>query len=165
MNREIAFKRWFEGSKVVDAGGKPLVVYHGTNAEFNAFDLGKAGSNNDTGMWGTGFYFSPSQKMSRGYGIRLKALYISLKNPLVVKGVSHLPQEFKPAKETHGDAGLDASSSLRVRLITAGYDGVMHYEIGDKVKLSQVIAFYPEQIKSATGNCGTFDPTNPSIFA
>lgn len=30
-----AFKRWFGDSKVVDAEGKPLVVYHGTNASFD----------------------------------------------------------------------------------------------------------------------------------
>lgn len=30
-----AFQRWFGDSKVVDADGKPLVVYHGTNADFN----------------------------------------------------------------------------------------------------------------------------------
>lgn len=32
-----AFKRWFGKSKVVDAEGKPLVVYHGTSADFGAF--------------------------------------------------------------------------------------------------------------------------------
>ncbi|MCL2282499.1 MAG: hypothetical protein FWC26_04195, partial [Fibromonadales bacterium] len=31
------FKRWFGDSKVVDEQGKPLVVYHGTNAEFTEF--------------------------------------------------------------------------------------------------------------------------------
>jgi len=34
-----AFKRWFGDSKVVDENGKPLVVYHGTNRDFDAFDL------------------------------------------------------------------------------------------------------------------------------
>ena len=33
------FKRWFGGSKVVDAKGKPLVVYHGTGGNFNTFDM------------------------------------------------------------------------------------------------------------------------------
>ncbi|WP_372647772.1 LPD23 domain-containing protein [Draconibacterium sp.] len=32
-----AFKNWFGNSKVVDSEGKPLVVYHGTNADFNEF--------------------------------------------------------------------------------------------------------------------------------
>lgn len=52
------FKRWFEGSKVTDEGGKPLVVYHGTppGASIEAFDSSKAGS---YGMLGKGTYFSP----------------------------------------------------------------------------------------------------------
>jgi SAM-dependent methyltransferase len=32
-----AFKKWFGDSKVVDAKGKPLVVYHGTNKSFTTF--------------------------------------------------------------------------------------------------------------------------------
>jgi hypothetical protein len=39
-----AFKRWFGDSKVVDAEGKPLVVYHGTTADLSAFDLAFSGS-------------------------------------------------------------------------------------------------------------------------
>ena len=33
------FKRWFGDSKVVDADGKPLKVYHGSKSVFTAFDL------------------------------------------------------------------------------------------------------------------------------
>ena len=32
------FQRWFGRSKVVDPEGRPLVVYHGTNADIQAFD-------------------------------------------------------------------------------------------------------------------------------
>jgi hypothetical protein len=35
MNR--AFKRWFGKSVAVDSSGKPLVMYHGTNREFESF--------------------------------------------------------------------------------------------------------------------------------
>ncbi len=50
-----AFDRWFGDSKVVDENGQPLVVYHGTMGDFEAFDLSMAsyGSN-----LGEGFYFS-----------------------------------------------------------------------------------------------------------
>lgn len=34
-----AFKKWFGDSKVVDANGEPLVVYHGTNADIFKFEL------------------------------------------------------------------------------------------------------------------------------
>lgn len=33
-----AFRKWFGDSKVVDAQGRPLVVYHGTQADFNVFE-------------------------------------------------------------------------------------------------------------------------------
>ena len=45
-------------SKVVDDNGKPLVVEHGTNAEFTFFDANKIGYNSkDNGLFGAGFYF------------------------------------------------------------------------------------------------------------
>ena len=31
-------KKWFADSKVVDENGKPLVVYHGSDADFYSFD-------------------------------------------------------------------------------------------------------------------------------
>ena len=35
------FKHWFGDSKVVDKDGKPLVVYHGTDADIKKFDFSK----------------------------------------------------------------------------------------------------------------------------
>lgn len=35
-----AFKRWFGESKVVDANGKPLRVYHWTPRSFSKFKAG-----------------------------------------------------------------------------------------------------------------------------
>ena len=39
------FKRWFGDSKVMDEEGKPLVVYHATDADFTVFDRDKLGKN------------------------------------------------------------------------------------------------------------------------
>ena len=39
------FKKWFGASKVVDAEGKPLVVYHGTARDFKKFDPLRVGKN------------------------------------------------------------------------------------------------------------------------
>ena len=50
-----AFKDWFGESKIVDENGDPLVVYHGTTADFDAFDPNRAQTESD---WGAGFYFS-----------------------------------------------------------------------------------------------------------
>ncbi|MGB2166377.1 MAG: hypothetical protein ACPH3M_04015, partial [Candidatus Puniceispirillales bacterium] len=38
------FKKWFGKSKVVDENGKPLVVYHGTDRNFDSFDTNAEGS-------------------------------------------------------------------------------------------------------------------------
>lgn len=49
-----AFKAWFSGSKVVDAKGGPLVVYHGTTNDFSVFDRSRSNPESD---FGVGFYF------------------------------------------------------------------------------------------------------------
>jgi len=47
-----------EVSKVVDGNGRPLVVEHGTHADFTEFSMDKIGSNSkDNGLFGAGFYF------------------------------------------------------------------------------------------------------------
>ena len=58
-----AFKRWFGDSKVVDADGKPLVVYHGTTSDFESFDREKV----KTGVLGHGFYFASRPESTRTY--------------------------------------------------------------------------------------------------
>lgn len=50
-----AFRNWFGDSKIVDEAGKPLRVYHGTTADFEAFSRDKANIESD---FGGGFYFS-----------------------------------------------------------------------------------------------------------
>lgn len=67
--RTKAFKRWFgdwennpaNASKVIDENGEPLVVYHGTNAEFTVFDNSKSDSSYK------GFYFTDSKEMAGSY--------------------------------------------------------------------------------------------------
>jgi len=80
------FKRWFGDSKVVDAEGKPLVVYHGTRSAFDAFDLNKSGENGQA--LGKGFYFTNSKGLAEGYG-EVGEFYLSAQNPT-----------FSPTKKT-----------------------------------------------------------------
>lgn len=53
------FKQWFEGSKVLDENGKPLVVYHGSTKKFEIFDINKANPESDLGK---GFYFTDNER-------------------------------------------------------------------------------------------------------
>lgn len=82
-----AFKKWFGDSKVVDTGGKPLVVYHGTGADVKedfAFDTRKIGERGTS--LGHGFYFTTDESTASGYkgrdGGTVVQAYLSMKKPL-----------------------------------------------------------------------------------
>ncbi len=38
VDASAQFRQWFEGSRIVDRDGQPLVVYHGTNRDFSVFE-------------------------------------------------------------------------------------------------------------------------------
>ena len=132
-----AFKRWFGGSKVVDADGKPLVVYHGTNSDFEAFDPERA--------IGSQFWFTNDRSAiekgevgAQGRGVILD-VYLSIKNPAGWK--------------EYDKWGVD-------ELIREGYDGMA---LPDSDGTVTYVAFDPTQIKSATGNTGNYDPNDPRV--
>jgi len=87
------FKNWFGSSKVVDEEGNPLVVYHGTYCDFNRFyapsempDTLAAevlSCGNDT----FGIYFTDRKSFADKFGNRVMPVYLSLQNPLNLKGV------------------------------------------------------------------------------
>lgn len=56
-----------------------------------------------------------------------------------------------------------ASELLRALLLKHGYDGVVYKNETEQSGSISWIAFAPTQIKSATDNQGTFDPTNPDV--
>jgi GNAT superfamily N-acetyltransferase len=149
------FKRWFGNSKVVDADGKPLVVYHGTTESFDRFaeDMMGEGSGTD---WGAGFYFTDSTEAANQYADRsggnVMPVYLRISNPAprtVVESVLDQP-----------GAEMDVDY-VRDTLTEMGYDGIV---IVHKDGAREFVVFRPEQIKSATGNRGTFDPNDPNIL-
>jgi hypothetical protein len=156
-----AFKAWFKDSKVVDAEGKPLVVYHGTyNPEFTAF---KPNS-----------YFASDPEIASEYiqttdrGAVYPA-YIKLENPLYVRSLTELVGEI-PSIEAEVEFGAPLFEALELKAVRAaikeaGYDGVRFRDMAqsDNRPHDAWLVFEPEQIKSATGNRGTFDAKNPDI--
>jgi hypothetical protein len=159
-----AFQRWFGDSKVVDAEGKPLVVYHGTRAEFEAFDTEKSGTH-DSGWYGRGIYLSALPDSASSYagwdemagrapdGAKVIPAYVSLQNPYIWPKDRQIVD--RPA----------LARDLTRELVSEGYDGVIvpnYYDDSAKGRFFEVVAFRPEQIKS-TFNRGTFDATDPRI--
>ena len=138
------FKRWFGDSKVVDEDGKPLVVYHGSDADFDVFDIGRGRANADI----QGAFFSTYKEESAEYGDNVRSFYLSIQNPADSRTAYQAFNQFKGQNE----AGIKAREYLE----SQGYDGVYNGE-------DEYIAFHPEQIKSSTDNVGLFDPENPNV--
>jgi hypothetical protein len=171
-----AFRKWFGLSKVVDAAGKPLVVYHGTRGDVTAFAPNKVKGRFPNSE---GFYFASRPSHASAYadsiqnaaedfnpasrfavpvaeGANVIPAYVSLQNPKVIKVSEWGTLE----------SAVDGDGGARVRAAReAGHDGVIvKREAGDEWDGMLVVAFRPEQIKSATGNRGTFDPADPNIL-
>lgn len=150
-----AFRAWFGESKVVDAQGKPLVVYHGTRADFTAFESAAVGSltkAEDT-QQGDAFFFTDHGPFAgeMAFSGVVMPTYLSLQNPADVTVDVHRPSSIAPEIAKAKAAGHDG---VIVRKRDRGF-----IETG-----TFYIAFRPEQIKSAIGNRGTFDPNDPSIL-
>lgn len=72
------FMSWFQGSKVVDDNGEPLLVYHGTDKDFSRFSLKNSAQ---PIIW----FSSDKQKIERGDAgaagrSRIISAYLSIKN-------------------------------------------------------------------------------------
>lgn len=77
-------EKFFKDSKVRDEKGNLLVVYHGTDAEFNVFDNTKSVEGNGA------FWFSKSKDYAEEMAIvkngkRVDSFYVNLKNPLNIE--------------------------------------------------------------------------------
>lgn len=61
------FYRWFGDSKVIDEQGRPLVVYHGTSAEFDTFMKEKRGELTEAKSAKEGFWFTDGKYTAETY--------------------------------------------------------------------------------------------------
>lgn len=177
------FKNWFDGSQVTNKDGNPLVVYHGTNADFSQFKHESIGSSFDSGKLGEGFYFSADPSLAGSYANLAKAktkedaanimpVHLSLKNPFEINAKdglwSALAEKSKalgveqsPTLDENKTPNPEWSAAFKKALENEGHDGVvLHFSDGR----DEYVAFDPEQIKSAIGNKGTFDPNSPNIL-
>jgi len=166
---EISLKRLQDGvSKVVDVNGEPLVVYHGTNAEFWKFEKSKGKGN----IKQKSINFSSNKEVAKNYGNRIITCFLNLKNPLIknYNGENYHTITFDARFENRikdiPDVIVNQTQSEKK------YDGVIFFNIQDSKsaydKFSVPIAnnyyaFNNKQIKLADGTNTTFDGSNPDI--
>ena len=112
--RTPAFIVWFgdwinnpeASSKVVDENGEPLVVYHGSNENFNFFNIDKIWTNYVKPSYDApdGFYFAKDKKLAIKYGKNVKAYFIGNGNLLLNNNkivVTNNPNQIKLADGTN----------------------------------------------------------------
>ena len=136
LKENANFQAWFKGSKVCDAEGNPIPVFHGTDKKFNAFDLKKTTQGI---IWFTNdkTAIEAGEVGAQGSGYILE-LYACIKNP----------------------AGWKEYNNLGIgELIGRGYDGVI---LPENDGTFTGIAFEPTQLKSVK-NKGAWDPKNKRL--
>lgn len=156
-------------SKVVDENGEPMVGYHGTLADglrqFSTDFIGSRYSYDEKG-----FFFISNRKIADDYAVsefdasrrgEVIDAYVSLRNPLVVN--SEWCKKNGLGSNVFKDNDViefwDNYQSLMIEESERN-DGVI---ITDG-ETSMVVAFFPNQIKSATGNNGNFSTTEDDIL-
>lgn len=76
------FKRWFGDSKVVNADGTPMKVYHQTENDFTVFDPRKGGAGSRDEGTPFGIFLKSSPRDIGLKGKKQMELYVSIENPL-----------------------------------------------------------------------------------
>jgi hypothetical protein len=168
-----AFKRWFGNSKVVDSDGNPLVMYHGTTKDFSIFQTQNGAvfvtpSKSFANKFAMGdMLFTDSDTVIAPAGANVMPVYVraerpfDFENPSDIKAVRQLLDPSDRKRFSDGAASgkwQDIEDFLDV-IKDAGFDGAYVLEQGVK----NLAVFSPNQLKSATGNIGTFEPTSPDI--
>ena len=180
--RTKAFKDWFgdwendpdNSSKVVDENGEPLVVYHGTNIEnisiFDRTQIPEEQTLVGTGTATFGNFFSDKKDDAKSFAdiTRLRRhrgkatvydTFLSIKNPMYFETLG----DFRDYsyKEGHYNENGDFVSDIK---LPKEYDGIIVKRRNSRDDAKEFVAPNPNQIKSATGNIGTFNTDNDNIY-
>lgn len=145
------FWRWFGESKAIDDQGRPIVFYHGTGHDIQAFRESKHGN------LGAGIYLTDSIKEAETY------TYSPEHYPNHIPGgniIAVYVRTLKPYLWTEEDSYALDSVHHQVKVARSqGCDSVIY----TKRRSQHLVAFTSNQLKSAVGNNGNFDPDYMSI--
>lgn len=144
---------WFAGSKVADADGQPLEVYHGSSHHYSGeVDFSRAGESTNAGNVVLGAFFTDSYMLARdlyaGRRGRVVVAHLAIKNPLRLKGDEYendagyeLRKEARDYLERDPETAEDWLE-FKDFLIRQGHDGIQYTGGGGRVW----VVFRPDQI-------------------
>ena len=139
---EQAFRTWFGKSLVVDPAGRPLVLYHGTNRQFDAFSVSEK----------KGIYFSTSENEAHRYA-DIVSRYGGKPRviPVYLKIERNGWESYVQMTSRSAYQGIASAHTS----IAQQWDGIHHPN-------DMTVVYHPCQIK-AVANRGTFDPLDVNI--
>jgi hypothetical protein len=173
------FKNAFGNSKLVNPDGSPTIQYHGSAKKFDTFDESKF-QLGDSGYSGRGIYTTPNKNKASSYSLSSKSihkdgnyeptvyeLYGQGNNPISAEDLINQKKEydlfnFHRQKDWRGDVPLEEQMldyDVAIRNQTRGIERVSPWNQADEL-------VFPtnRKLKSAVGNNGMFDMTNPNIY-
>lgn len=188
LMRDPNFARWFEGSKAVDKYGEPLMLTHGTlSGQINEF---RPNTHFGTPIQANtriealqeakdlplSFLKFAARKLLGSDDVPTNIpVYLSVRNPKRMN--DHLGESWEDRVRVARDEGFDSIVYLnRAELSDDAHEAILKEELRSGFSLNDdeiravapevadsYIVFDPRQVKSATGNRGTYDPDNPDI--
>ncbi len=152
----VNFYNWFGNSIAIDSEGKPLVVYHQTNNNFNEFKIIKNTN------WGQGYYFY--KRFDEDFD-KVKKCYLSINSPFKINKVGGFVE--KVLGKQKYDVSLEDDLIEQVykkeikateKLKNKGYDSV------DVIIRNFYVVFDSNNIKSVD-NDGSYDINDNNIYS
>lgn len=168
----------------------PEVMYHSTDADFDQFEVGRETVNGGTfGNWTTrraAIFVTPENDAAEAYskadgkfksGANVMPVYVKAERPLDLSGGLIQNKDANQIEAAGGNprafyrfdwsmfdeesGGFDTVEMLK----SAGYDSVIFWDENPDTGASfkAYALFAPEQLKSATGNNGDFNPADRRI--
>lgn len=166
------FRRFFEGSRLVDEYGEPMMFYHGTSkdADFNKMRVPRNGAwfakspaeASEYAMQNDSMDLRPAPTRENPWAYapvntasRVMPVYLNVRNPMLFPD----PREFSDLLTQAGGSNYKRGQGILFdRFRDQGHDAVI---LGDNDVVT--VLREPTQIKSATGNRGTYDPNDPDV--
>jgi len=172
------FKKAFGDSKLVNPDGSPTIQYHGSAKKFDTFDESKF-QLGDAGYSGQGIYTTPSKTTANSYATSsakfhsgeieptVYELYGQANNPI---SSSQLIKEGKERDLFNFHRKRNWKGELTPEESLMEYDAAIADQLPNVQNIRpwydarEIVFPTNKQLKSAVGNNGMFDMTNPNIY-
>lgn len=172
------FKKAFGNSKLVNPDGSPTIQYHGSAKKFDTFDESKF-QLGDSGYSGKGIYTSPSKTTANSYAVSSAKFHKGDIEPTVYELYGQANNPISSSQLINENKGRDLFNFHRDRNWQgelSPYESLREYDAAISDQLTGVQNIRPwhdarevvfptnKQLKSAIGNNGMFDMSNPNIY-